>query len=380
MFRIHLNKQRYWFLLSLFCFLNACAKTTDGNKNSEESLTPVRVHTITREDISDELTYVTNLRAFADVKIYSTVPDRILYFPWQDGDYIERGQRVALIRKSGLDKGLEQLVAQAEALDVQIKNAASEVERNKSLLEANSISRQLFDQVQTQYLSLQAQRRALEASRDQLAITAGNAIITAPISGVIASKMLEVGDIAMPQVPLCQILSIAKLKATLNFIESDINKVKIGQKATIHFDAYPKRSFAGVISTIMPFLDPGTLTNTVEITIDNPIDETSAKRLLKPGMFGRAIIVVAKRSQVIVVPEEALLLDNSLLQQQDKNLRLAFVVHNKTAQQRVVQLGARKGSKWEIKQGVEAGEQIIIRGHHALKDGQEIKIDEKKQP
>ena len=120
-------------------------------------------------------------------------------------------------------------------------------------------------------------------------------------------------------------------------------------------------------------------TYTVEVLVDNPKDETTGKRLLKPGMYGRAELVVDRRAQVLVAPEHALLLDNQILdkQQPGEVLRKAFVVADGgVAQKRIVKLGARKGTLWQVLDGLKQGERIIVRGQHGLKDGQRVEIVE----
>jgi RND family efflux transporter MFP subunit len=345
-------------------------------KEAEEDK-PVRVETLGRTDMAEVLSYAADLLPYAEVTIYSPVYERILYFPWEDGDEIRKGQRVALIRKAGLDKGLEQIVAQMEALDIQIKNLQSDLERSKELLKKGAITRAMFDKVQTSYLATVAQRKALEAGRGQLAVQAGNAVINAPISGVIAGKMVERGDMAAPQIPLCRIISIDRLKVKLKLVEMDVPKVHTGQEVKIHLDCCPEKPFSGNISRIYPYISSQTRTNTVEVILDNPKDEKTGLRKLKPGMFGRAELVVGRRERVLAAPEPALLLDNKLLQQQKEGelLRKAFVVDDQnTAKQRLVKLGTRKGSYYEVLEGLAEGEKIVIRGQHRLKDGQQVKI------
>lgn len=365
-------------LLSAGCTEPAGSGENGDGKGGEAALKKtVRVQTIGRADIADVLSYVADLKPYTEVKIYSPVPDRILYFPWQDGDEIKRGQRIALIRKEGLDKGLEGIVAQMESLDVQIRNLESELERSKGLLAAGVITQATFDKVQTGYLSTLAQRRSLEASRGQLAVTVGNAEITAPIGGVIANKMLEKGDMAVPQVPLCRVLTVDRLKAELKLVEADVAKVRPGMEVKLQFDAYPERPFTGKVTNILPYISTGTRTNTVEVTVDNPVDKKSGHRPLKPGMYGRAELVVAERKGVLVAPEEALLLDNQLLKQQgpDELLRKAFVVADGgVASKRIVRVGVRTGSRYEVLDGLAEGEQIVVRGQHQLKDGQPVEI------
>ncbi|MCK5690064.1 efflux RND transporter periplasmic adaptor subunit, partial [Myxococcota bacterium] len=317
------------FLSSLFLFTSvACSDSEAEEKAKAEHKTTVRTEIVKRADIADLLTYVADLKPWAEVRVFSPIPDRILSFPWEDGQEISRGQRIASIRKEGLDRGLDQLSAQADGLDVQLRNLKAEHKRAQDLLAAGVITQQTFDQVQTSYDSLQAQRRALEAGQAQMAVSAKNAIITAPMSGVVADKMLQVGDMAVPQVPLCRILSIDKLKIELQLVETDVPKVRIGHQVLLHIHAYPNRSFEGTVTSIMPFLSSISRTNKVFVMVDNPRDTESGLRLLKPGMFGSAELVVDMHSQVLVVSQDALILDTQLLEKQGKGeiLRKAYVI------------------------------------------------------
>jgi RND family efflux transporter MFP subunit len=357
--------------------LPGCKQSAADAEKKKDASKPVRVETLGRTDMAEVLKYAADLLPYAEVTIYSPVYERILYFPWEDGDEIRKGQRVALIRKAGLDKGLEQIVAQMEALDIQIKNLESDLERSRELLKKGAITKAMFDKVQTSYLATMAQRKALEAGRGQLAVQAGNAVINAPISGVIAGKMVERGDMAAPQIPLCRIMSIDRLKVKLKLVEMDVPKVHTGQEVNIHLDCCPEKPFSGNISRIYPYISSQTRTNTVEVILNNPKDKKTGLRKLKPGMFGRAELVVGRRERVLAAPEPALLLDNKLLQQQKEGelLRKAFVVDDQnTAKQRLVKLGARKGSYYEVLEGLAEGEKIVIRGQHGLKDGQQVKI------
>ncbi|NMB76476.1 MAG: efflux RND transporter periplasmic adaptor subunit [Myxococcales bacterium] len=347
-------------------------------KKAEEPGKPVRVELVGRINMDEVLTYVADLVPYTEVKVYSPVPDRILYFPWKNGDEIKAGQQVALIRKEGLDKGLEQIAAQLEVIDVQIQNLKSDLDRSKGLLKAGAITQAVYDRTEAQYLAALGQKRSLEAGRGQLAATASNAILTAPITGVVANKMLEQGDIASPQFPLCRIMAIDRLKANLRLIETDVHKVRLGQEVVLRMDCCPDRTFTGKITRIYPYLERETRTNTVEVTVDNPVDDKAGGRLLKPGMYGTAEITVSRRDNVVAVPEPALLLDNELLEKQKsgERLRRAFVVEGNTARARLVRLGARNGTRYEVLEGLAEGERVVVRGQHQLKDGQKVEIVE----
>ena len=183
--------------------------------------------------------------------------------------------------------------------------------------------------------------------------------------------------------PLCRIITVDDLKLELRLVETDVAKVRTGQEVELKLDAYPGRMFRGVVSAVLPYLDQQTRTNTVQVRVDNPREDKTGERALKPGMFGRAELVVSKRQAVLVAPEPALLLDSRILEQQKpgETLRKAFVVDQQgVAKQRMVRLGARKGSMLEVLEGLAQGEKLVVRGQHGLKDGQKVQLVEAGKP
>jgi RND family efflux transporter MFP subunit len=154
--------------------------------------------------------------------------------------------------------------------------------------------------------------------------------------------------------------------------------VHMGQEVHLVLDAYPGRIFSGRITSILPYLDPATRTNAVEVTLANPADGTG-ERMLKPGMFGKAEIVVARHENAVVAPGVALLMDDLLLDSRKPGqiLRRAFAVgEDGKASERVVEIGIRQGSAYEILSGLEEGEKLVVRGQHGLVDGQAVRVVE----
>ncbi|NOZ87784.1 MAG: efflux RND transporter periplasmic adaptor subunit [Deltaproteobacteria bacterium] len=374
-----MEKQVKKMFVLLLCSMTLSIASGCHKKSGQEQgeqVKSVMIDQVRRKDVAEILDYAANITAYMQVTIFSPIPDRIVYFPWNNGDEIKRGQRIALIRKEGLDKGLDQILAQLDALDVQIKNLKSEFDRSKELLKAGVITQSTYDKIQTSYLSTLARRRALEASRGQLEVRAGNAVINAPISGIIAEKRLERGDMAVPQIPLCVIMQVDRLKVRTNLVERDVPKVKEGMNVEVVLDAYPGRVFNAKVINIFPYLNPATRTNTIEAILENPKDKASGKRLIKPGMYGRARFVVSRRKNVLVVPEQALIIDEKLLGKQTRGhmLRKVFVVENDVVHQRTVTLGMQNNDYWEVTDGLKDGEHVVIRGQHRLKDGQKVKV------
>ncbi len=338
--------------------------------------TPVEVVTAATADLERSVRYAADLQASAEVQLFTTVSDRVLAFPYEDGDFVEAGDRVALIRRATLDKGIEQLAAQIEALDVQIAAQAQDLERSRELLAGGVITQQIFDQASSAYDANLAQRRGLQASLDQMALNAGEASVVAPVSGVLAHRSVDVGDRTAPSMALASILVMDPLQVDLSLSEADARDVAPGDAVAISVDAWPERSFAATVVKVHPYLDPVVRTNTVELRLDNPQDE-QGRYLLKPGMFGRASLVVDSREAAVVAPQQALVLDSLLLSEAapGQDLRRAFVVDaDGVARERTVELGIRDGDLYEVRSGLEAGDHLVVRGQHGLRDGEAVRV------
>jgi RND family efflux transporter MFP subunit len=367
-----------WAAAALCIAWTGCGGKATGDSGGGSRAVAVHVQEVRTGTVSEELVYSVDLQPYTEVKVFSMLSETVLSFPHEDGDWIEQGERVALIRTKGLSANIAQIAAQAEGLDVQIAQAEDRLERSRKLLASGTISQTEFDQIESSYEGLLAQKKALKAGKLQVLDTKSKGNIRAPISGIIADKAVEVGDMAAPSMPLCRILAVERLEATIDLVEQDVQKVHEGQKVTLTLDAWPDRTFTGEITNILPYLDTVTRTNQVTVLVDNPVDETLGRRLLKPGMYGEARIVVDERQDVVVAPEYALLMDSELLAQQKSSpvpLRRAFVVDEQSvAHERIVELGIRQGDTWEVLDGLEAGERLVVRGQHGLVEGQKVEV------
>lgn len=356
-------------LIALGLAAGGCAKESQAEaKNAAARPVQVRTEPVQRRSFTSTIQLTSTLEPAAQVTLYAQVAERILHFPLDNGDPVRKGQVVARVRSETLKQALQQIGAEIESLDVQISSNKRELERARALARGNVITRQSLDQAEAAYLAGVARRKSLSASRSQVAINAGNAAITAPLSGIIANRKLKVGDMASPQVPLCTLMAIDRLKVELRLSETEVTRIQEGQRVIVRLDALPGESFEGRVTRILPYLDPTLHTNTALVTLDNPRDE-SGKRRLKPGMYARVEIELDRRDRVVVAPQGALLLDDG----GDDSLRSAFVVDAAgRARRRIVRLGARDGDHHEVLRGLSEGERLVTRGQHGLSDGQPI--------
>ena len=315
--------------------------------------------------------------AAKEVKVIPLASERILKYPWENGDYIEKGQVIAEIRNEVNRKGLDAVNAQLRSIEAQLKAAEREKKRVESMYESNVVSRQSLDQATDAVTTLTASKMQLLASQEQTKLGLDYARVIAPIDGVISQKSSEVGDIASSAMPLCVLLDMKTLKVTLNVTEEDMPCLKLGQEVRLRFDAYPGEVTVAKITRIMPYVNTSSRTNTVEAEFPNVKNEQTGQYRFKPGMYSKADLSLDSTNDAIVVPPRALILAPELLEQQasGQKLRRAFVVNaDNTVSARTVEAGERQGDTIEILSGLQVGDKLVIRGHHSLIDGDRVNI------
>lgn len=189
--------------------------------------------------------------------------------------------------------------------------------------------------------------------------------IKAPISGTISERFMDKGDIASLTKPFVTIINIDTVKVVAKVPERELENIKLGQKAIVKPDAYPDEEFTGKLVNISPIIDRTSQTCDIEIEVPNQ------NQRLKPGMFVRVELTVSEDKVALVIPADSFI--------KDGEDNYVFVVNNGKAIKKKVKLGISDGIKIEIISGLNLGEQLIIAGQSALKDGMSVTLPGKQK-
>ncbi|MFH1761086.1 MAG: efflux RND transporter periplasmic adaptor subunit, partial [bacterium] len=260
----------------------------------------------------------------------------------KEGDLISKGDVLAVMDRTQLE-GAE------NAFDL----ANTSHERMKNLKEAGVIPQSQWEQSQMQFKQASL---GLSSSEE-------NTRIAAPFSGVVTAVTKEAGEIysGMPSGQtivsgLIQIADLSSMKMDMMVSENTVIKLAKGQKVNLYLDIWPDKVFQGNIFWINPAADPITKTFKVRVEIKN------TNRQLRPGFYGRAIIHIQEKKNVLNVPPQAVI-DN----------RYVFIVDKENkAYRRDVITGIGNENEVEILEGIKAGERVVITGSRGLSDGIEI--------
>lgn len=198
--------------------------------------------------------------------------------------------------------------------------------------------------------SLVQARQALEQARKQL----NEATITAPFDGVVASVLVDEGDVipspTFASTTIVYLVDLTSIKLEVEVDEIDMPGVKVGQRAIIKVDALPDVQFDGKLASIypVPLEQAGVVVYKVKIDLDVPEDSK-----VRIGMSTDADIIISERSNVLLVP------DRAVKQDSDGN-DIVEVKVNGELQERSVVTGISDGLDTEIIDGLNEGEIVLV--------------------
>ncbi len=226
--------------------------------------------------------------------------------------------------------------------------------------------KQLY-QAQEQYKVTQRQTELAELNLESAQLKLDKAIIKAPIPGLVAEINAKVGDLVTGgltgNAPLAVIIDIDSLKFEASVDETDVTKVKKGQRARIYLDSFPDKSFKGKVEKVgitpVPTEGGATAYATTIAFLKEHIEG------LREGMNGDADIVIDKIEGILAVPASAVL-------EEDNKAFVFLIKKNKTLEKREVALGEAFDEVFEIESGLEEGERIVESGVEELKEGEKV--------
>jgi membrane fusion protein (multidrug efflux system) len=293
-------------------------------------------------------------------------PDRALIAAEVDGRItdvlVDEGMRVqageVLLTIDPEKRRLDADSARAQARDAEaaLTVAQREFERTQALHEQGIASDSLLDLRRTELSRAQARRDSALAARGIAEKLLRDASVRAPFGGLVAKREVSRGDYVRVGQSLLEVVALDPIEVEFSVAERDSARVAKGQPVTVTVEPYPRESFVGSVSAVSPVIDPRTRTMRVKARIPN------AEGRLRPGLFARTDLGVAKRSGVVMVPAEAIL--------QRADGEVVFTVGpDDRARRVVVKTGVQRDGRIEIVEGIAANDQVVIAGQAALTEG-----------
>lgn len=314
-------------------------------EQKEPEAVPVEVARATHRAVAASYTGTAPLEARGESQVVAKTSGVALSVLAEEGQFVRAGQ--TLVRLDAARAAL-----QAAQTAAQMRKLENNFARARQLADQKLMSANDHDQIRYDLENARAANRLAN-----LELSYAN--VTAPISGVIASRSIKPGNFVQINTPIFRIVDTSRLEAVLNVPERELATLKAGLPVRMQVDALPGQTFTGTIDRVAPVVDSGSGTFRV-------IAAFEGGGLLQPGMFGRIRIDYDNRANALVVPRGALL--------EDEGEPAVFLVRGDKAARVPVKLGYIDGGWAEVRAGVKPGDQVVIAGKSALRDGTRVQL------
>jgi len=336
-----------------------------GEKPDPNPPLPVTVMQVGNGDVgSNETRYSGSINADASVDVafkVSGVVDQVSQVRGadgrlrnlQDGDAVRRGARLARLRPTEF----RDQVSDAEA---SLRQARADYERASQVYENRSVSKADYDAAYAKYT-------ASRARQSQAVLSLSDAVLRSPIDGVILKRTVEVGSLAGPSSPAFTIADTRRVKVVFGVPDVIVAHLKLNGPLKIQAEAIPGRVLEGRITRISPSADPNSRVFEVEASLPNPGGK------LRVGMLATLRLGDTDSTTALHIPLAAVIRPAG-----DSSGYAVYVARDSsglaTARLRRVQLGDVSGNQIAVREGLEPGERIIVRGATIVADGQAVRV------
>jgi RND family efflux transporter MFP subunit len=361
---------------ALFAMVGATNGCNQPVQVAAKSPPPVHLVDVKLYSASDDLRYSASVLPFAQASLsfksagYVTAIKQAMGADGRRrnigaGDYVTRGTVLAQIRHQDLKNQLDLAAATLSQAQAQHVEAARDWERAKALYATRSLTKPDFDQAQARFDSTRAAVDEAKANLQQAHLALEDADLTAPFSGYILARDIELGNLVAPGTPAFTIADTRAVKIGFGVPEYAVRRLRLGQRFSIHLQDDPKE-YNGRVTSIAASADEKNRVFAVEVTVPNP------KALLKPGMIASLSLTGVHKAPVPSVPLSAVVAHPG-----SPGRYAVFVAEGHgdkwVAHLREVALGETHESGVAV-HGVTPGEKVVVVGAVGLNEGDVIQV------
>lgn len=332
-------KHRAIHLLALGIILGCVAAVAQAAE-------PLAVATVQYREVAQTYSIEGVVEATRQSTVSAQISGRVKEVNFDVGDTVRKGQVILRIDERETEQALAGSQAQVMQTRAALNNAKANYERSKQLFEQKFISRSALDKAQADYEMALAQAAASEAGESQSALARGYAAVVAPFGGVVASRLVELGEMVTVGKPLMVGFDPTQMRVVVNVPQYKL--AEIGRQPSVKVEVPSlSRWLKSADVTVQPAADSRTHSTQVRITL------SPNEKGVYPGMFVRAHFVVGKASKLLI-PESAVIRRSEVV--------AVYVVDEKGAiRLRQVRLGEPAGeNEIEVLVGLNPGERVAL--------------------
>ena len=311
------------------------------------------------DDWQPQIAGIGTLTAFQGIDVTPQVGGLVTEVNFESGQDVKQGD---LLVK--LDTQTQE--ADMRSIEAELANTESELKRREGLVSKGVVAITELD-------SLKTKKRVLEATLDRRKAEVAQKFISAPWDGRVGLKSIAVGSYLSPGQKIVWLQKIDPIYVDFTVTETDFGRIKLDQKVTATFNAYPDETFTGKITTTDALVSDTNRMITVRAELANP------DKKLVPGMYASVLVDIGAPEQVVTVPQTAVTYslygDNVFVvvpaKKDDPNAK----DEDLAIERRFVKAGEVRDGRVEIESGLAAGDKVVTAGQNKIDQGSKVVID-----
>ena len=355
----------YTTLLSaLFLGFYSCGDAAQEQVEDTRPTVSVQVNTVSSENNPAFLTASGVVEAVNSTTLSTRMMGFVDKIHVNVGDKVSKGQLLISINNSDLSAKQAQASAGITEAQAAFDNAEKDYNRFKSLFEDNSATRKELDDMRANYNMAKARLDGAKAMGSEVSSQFAYSDLRAPFNGVVTSRMIEVGDMANPGVPLLTVEEPGNYEVVASIPESEISKVKSGTEVKVFV-----RSLQAEVKGKVTEVSASARNTGGQYLVKIVLDKTDSNIL--SGMYATVQFPVesSNDSSVVLIPTAALVHKGELT-------GIYTVSESNTAILRWLRLGREYGENVEVLSGLSADEKYIVSAESKLTNGAKLIVKE----
>lgn len=260
---------------------------------------PFAVSHVKYQDAASGYSTEATVEAVKQSTLAAQVSGRVASVHFDAGDRVKAGTVLVRLSADELSSAVAGSQAQVAQAAANLANARAHYERQQQLLQQKFISQAAMDRATADYRAAEAAARAARAGVGQTSAVRGYTVVTAPYSGVVAARHVEVGEVVTPGKPLMTGFDPREMRAIANIPQYKLATVKAAPRVDVEIPSLGKQVHATGV-TVLPAADAST--HTVKVRINLPANQEG----VIPGMFARAHFSLGS-ARKLTIPSSAVL-------------------------------------------------------------------------
>lgn len=313
------------------------------------------VATVESKPLSRVLPLSGSLMPVVQAMVKSKVAGELLSVSVREGETVAKGAVLARIETRNQQAQVDSQRAMVEKARADLAMSKLELDNNQRLLDKKFIAPTVVDTSRSAHAAMVAGVKAAEAQARLTEIGLADAVVRAPIGGIVAARMVQPGEKVSPDEPLLSLVDLSLLELEAPAPASEVPLIKVGQSVRFTVDGFGSRPFEGKVERINPVAEAGSRSLIVYLSVPNPDGS------LKGGMFAKGTLVLDVNAALPVVPLSAV--------RNDAGVPYVLVVKEGKLLQRAVTLGLKseEAGLVQVTQGLAEGEQVLAASSSLLK-------------